>query len=121
MTSRNRRDAAPLIAPDGSTIHEFLNPRNSSLQNQSLAQATLFPGQSTAAHFHPRTEEIYFVLSGRGQMRIEETVFDVGQGDAIPIAPGKNHQIWNTDEASELVFLCCCAPAYADEDTILSG
>lgn len=120
MIPINRRDAAPLTAPDGSSIREFLNPRNSVLRNQSLAQATLAPGQSTTRHFHPRAEEIYFLLSGRGQMSIEDTQFEVGAGDAIPISPGKKHKIWNTSKSHDLVFLCCCAPAYSDEDTVLS-
>jgi hypothetical protein len=39
---------------------------------------------------------------------------EVGPGDAILIPPGAWHQI--TAEV-ELVFLCCCAPPYAHEDT----
>ncbi len=120
MIPLNRRDAVPLTAPDGSTIREIANPRNSTVRGQSLAQATLAPGQSTTRHFHPRAEEIYFLLSGDGQMSIEDEQFEVGAGDAIPILPGKNHKIWNTSDSQDLVFLCCCAPAYSDEDTVLS-
>lgn len=119
MTHHARRDAA-LVAPDGSSIREFLNPRNSTLQNQSLAQATLSPGQSTTEHFHPRAEETYFILDGRGRMTIESERFDVALGDAIAIPSGKKHTICNSDEARDLVFLCCCAPAYSDDDTALS-
>ncbi len=108
MTSRNRRDALPITAPDGSTIHEFLNPRNSVLQNQSLAQATLAPGQSTSEHLHPRAEEIYFILRGRGRMKIEETLFEVSEGDAIPIPPGQKHRIWNVMGRASW---CFCAVA----------
>jgi mannose-6-phosphate isomerase-like protein (cupin superfamily) len=120
MLQRNRRDAAPFTAPDGSTIREFLNPRNSPLQNQSLAQASLPPNTATTRHFHPLAEEIYFILSGQGLMEIEGVPFEVGEGDAIPIPSGKKHKIRNTGESQDLVFLCCCAPAYCDEDTILS-
>lgn len=120
MLPINRRDASPLVAPDGSSIREFLNPRNSALCNQSFAQATLSPGQSTTRHFHPRAEEIYFVLSGHGQMNLEDEQFEVVEGDAIAIPSGKKHKIWNTSESQDLVFLCCCAPAYSDDDTVLS-
>ena len=119
MPSVNRRDAPPFTCPDGSSIREFLNPRNSVVRNQSLAEATLSPGQGTTRHLHPQAEEIYFILSGQGQMHIENEEFEVGQGDAIPIPAGQKHTIRNTSQTENLQFLCCCAPAYSDEDTIL--
>lgn len=119
MLPINRRDASPLVAPDGSSIREFLNPRNSPLCNQSLAQATLAPGQATTRHFHPLAEEIYFIQSGYGSMNLEDEHFEVGEGDAIAIPSGKKHKICNTSESQDLVFLCCCAPAYCDDDTVI--
>jgi len=43
---------------------------------------------------------------------------EVGPGDGILIPPGTRHTIHNIG-AEPLVFLCCCAPPYADEDTVL--
>ena len=40
-------------------------------------------------------------------------------GDAIALKPGTRHKIWNTGK-SDLVFLCCCAPAYTHEDTVIT-
>ena len=40
-------------------------------------------------------------------------------GDAIAIPPGAEHQIANTGQVV-LKFLCCCAPAYEHEDTVLT-
>ena len=31
----------------------------------------VLPGKSTEEHIHPRTEEIYYVLKGKGKVRIE--------------------------------------------------
>lgn len=103
---------------DGSEIRELLSHRNSGIRNQSLAEARLSAGQSTTPHYHPRAEEIYFIVSGNGQMRIGEEARAVESGDAIAIPPGAVHQIVNTGEA-ELRLLCCCAPAYQDSDTVL--
>lgn len=103
---------------DGSEIRELLAHRNSSIRNQSLAEARLPAGARTAPHFHPRTEEIYYILAGAGRMQIGPEQRDVGPGDAIAILPGQPHQIVNTGSA-ELRFLCCCAPAYEHEDTVL--
>ena len=118
MTIINRDQTEPFTTADGSTIREFLNPRNSEIQNQSLAEAILSPEQSTAAHFHPRAEEIYFILAGAGTMTIEGETRKVTVGDAIAIPSGQIHRIINDGEV-ELRFLCCCAPAYSHDDTVL--
>jgi len=109
----------PFITKDGSEIRELLAYRNSAIRHQSLAEARLPAGCSTQEHYHPRAEEIYFITSGIGRMRIEGEERDVGVGDAIAIPPGQRHQLWNTGEGP-LTLLCCCAPAYEHDDTIIS-
>jgi len=105
---------------DGSEIRELLAYRNSSIRNQSLAEARLAPGCSTEAHHHVAAEEIYYVLEGRASMRLGAETRTVGPGDAIAIPPGTVHQITNIG-STVLKFLCCCAPAYEHFDTLLGG
>jgi mannose-6-phosphate isomerase-like protein (cupin superfamily) len=114
----NRDQADAFTTKDSSTIREILAPRNSSILRQSLAEATIGPGASTQAHYHPGTEEIYYILQGSAIMAIGEEKRVVGVGDAISIPPGDRHQILNTG-SGDLVFLCCCVPAYSDSDTIM--
>lgn len=115
---RNLHEVVAFTTKDGSEIRELLAYRNSCVRRQSLAEARLPPGASTTPHYHPHTEEIYYVLSGTGTMRLEQHVQEVGPGDAIAIPRGARHQI--TNSGSELLtFLCCCVPAYEHEDTVL--
>ncbi len=114
----NRNGVKPFITKDTSEIREILAPRNSSIKNQSLAEAKLAPGKTTEEHHHIRTEEIYYILRGKGKMWVESESRDVKAGDGIAILPGRRHKIENAG-AGELVFLCCCAPAYTHEDTVL--
>jgi mannose-6-phosphate isomerase-like protein (cupin superfamily) len=114
----NLADAAPFTTKDGSEIRELLAHRNSAIRNQSLAEARLPPGAATAAHFHPLAEEIYYLLEGHGRLQIEDEHREVGPGDAVAIPPGLRHQITNTGERT-LRFLCCCAPAYEHDDTVM--
>jgi mannose-6-phosphate isomerase-like protein (cupin superfamily) len=118
MDIHNIAAVAPFTTKDGSEIRELLAHRNSSIRNQSLAEATIPPGGSTLRHYHPRTEEIYYILSGQGRMEIAGETALVGPGDAIAIPPGAAHQITNTGTAS-LQFLCCCAPGYEHADTVM--
>lgn len=103
---------------DGSQIRELLAYRNSCIKNQSLAEATVPVGGSTAEHYHPKAEEIYYILRGQGRMKIADGQSEVTPGDAIAIPPGERHKIWNTG-TEPLVFLCCCAPCYEHSDTVL--
>ena len=54
MDIRNRHRIASFTTKDGSEIRELLAHRNSCIANQSLAEARLLPGASTAAHYHPK-------------------------------------------------------------------
>lgn len=118
MDVRNIREVPAFITKDGSEIRELLAARNSSIRNQSLAEARLKPGMATTPHYHPKTEEIYYILRGEGRMQIDQQSRHVGPGDAIAIPPDSAHQISATG-SEELVFLCCCAPGYEHEDTVL--
>jgi len=115
----NRGDVIPFITKDSSEIREILAPADSGIRKQSLAEARLAPGRSTDEHFHPQTEEIYYILRGRGRIRIEDEEREVGPGDGIAILPGHRHRIWNIG-GSPLVFLCCCSPAYSHDDTVIT-
>jgi len=53
-------------------------------------------------------------------MRVDDETATVRAGDAIAIPPGSSHQIINTGSCT-LKFLCCCAPAYEDDDTVLES
>lgn len=116
MEVRNRVRAEAFTTVDGSTIRVLLDAQFGGAREQSLAEATLAPGQATRRHHHARTEEIYAVLEGSGEMEVDGERRAVAPGDAILIPPGAWHEI-RADGAAELRFLCCCAPPYADEDT----
>jgi mannose-6-phosphate isomerase-like protein (cupin superfamily) len=117
MDIRNISAVEAFTTKDGSEIRELLAHRNSCIRNQSLAEATLPPGGATMRHYHPRAEEIYYILAGRGEMEMDGKTASVGPGDAIAIPPGSPHQIHNLGQVP-LKFLCCCAPAYEHEDTV---
>lgn len=118
MEIRNRDGAEAFRTLDGSTIRVLLDAQLGGALEQSLAEATLEPGQATQRHHHARSEELYVLLEGAGEMEVDGERRRVGPGDAILIPPGSPHRI-QADEGGELHFLCCCAPPYSDEDTFL--
>jgi mannose-6-phosphate isomerase-like protein (cupin superfamily) len=105
---------------DGSSIRELAGPAWTQARNQSLAEATLPPGGETAEHYHPRAEELYYFTAGAGRMRLGAQEAEVKAGDCVVIPPRTPHKLWNPGP-DPLVLLCCCAPAYSHDDTVMTG
>jgi mannose-6-phosphate isomerase-like protein (cupin superfamily) len=120
MKIANLADLKTFTTLDGSAIRELAGPVWTDSRNQSLAEATVPPGGETAEHYHPKTEELYYFTAGYGRMRLGEEEAGVRAGDCVVIAPGSAHKLWNPGP-DPLVLLCCCAPAYSDEDTVITG
>jgi mannose-6-phosphate isomerase-like protein (cupin superfamily) len=112
-------DREPFVTADGSSIREIAGVPSGNSVNQSLAEATVPVGGETVEHFHREAEEIYHFVAGSGRMRLGPMEAPVRAGDTVVIAPGVPHKLWNTG-SEPLVLLCCCAPPYSDEDTILT-
>jgi mannose-6-phosphate isomerase-like protein (cupin superfamily) len=115
----NLHEVEPFTTLDGSEIREVAGPAIGSAVNQSLAEATVPAGGSTEEHYHRVTEEIYFFTEGRGRLRLAAVDRAVGPGDTVVIAPGVRHKLWASEDAP-LKLLCCCAPAYSHEDTVIT-
>lgn len=106
------------VTLDGSQVRELMHPRVNKNQAQSLAEAIVPPGGQTRLHRHLQTEELYHFISGHGHMTLGDETFVVRSGDTVCIPPGAPHRLTNTGDIA-LKLLCCCAPAYADDDTEL--
>jgi mannose-6-phosphate isomerase-like protein (cupin superfamily) len=118
MRIERLEDQESFITADGSTIRELAGPPSGNSANQSLAEATVPPGAATVLHHHVRSEEIYLFTAGAGRMRLGEDWADVRARDTVVIPPGTPHMLENPGP-EPLVLLCCCAPPYSDEDTVL--
>jgi len=104
---------------DGSQIRELAGPSWTAARHQSLAEATVPPGGATIEHYHVAAEEIYYFVAGAGRMRLGDEELDVRAGHCVVIPPGTRHKLFN-DGPAPLVLLCCCAPAYRDDDTVMT-
>ena len=118
METTRLEDRTPFITADGSEIRELAGVPSGNAVNQSLAQATVPAGADTIEHYHRTSEEIYLFTQGMGRMRLGDEEGPVRAGDAVVIAPGTPHKLFNTGP-EPLVLLCCCAPPYSHDDTVL--
>lgn len=104
---------------DGSQIREWAGRVSLPAHNQSLAEATIPIGGATTEHYHRSAEELYLVSAGSGRLAIDGEEREVVEGDCALIPPGARHKLSNTGTVP-LRVICACAPAYADEDTVLT-
>ena len=114
------QSADAFVTLDGSTIRELAGRVSIPTDKQSLAEATVPVGGATAEHYHVVSEELYFFTAGSGRLSVAGEVRDVRAGDCVVIPPGAAHKLTNTG-AEPLTLLCCCAPPYSNDDTVLTG
>lgn len=110
------RDTAQIIeTPHKSEIRPLVDRTTSAIENCSLAEEILPIGAAVAAHYHKQTEEIYYILSGAGEMRVGETVREVVAGDAIFIPRLQVHTLKNIGvEPIKLLLVCGAAHDFND-------
>jgi mannose-6-phosphate isomerase-like protein (cupin superfamily) len=111
MFVSNVGDAEPFVAADLSEIRLLVDRANTSISSVSLAHATVAAGAETVWHQLESTDEIYFILFGRGLVWVGEESREVGPGDTVWIPAGVSQKIRNLDP-TPLTFLCACGPAY---------
>jgi mannose-6-phosphate isomerase-like protein (cupin superfamily) len=116
MRIRRLSECSEFIAGDLTCLRELLHPdREYPFDGRySLAHAVVAPGGKSRRHCL-KTDEVYYILSGRGQMHVDDESAEVGPGDALEIPPGAVQWIENIGP-DELAFLCIVDPAWRAED-----
>lgn len=114
--SRETNVPEKLLTPDGEIIQEILGLAAGGTESHSLAKIILPSGNTSARHFHKKSEESYLILSGIANLVIDEQKFTLSAGEAVLIEPHEVHQIKNKND-QDLVFLAVCVPAWHPGDS----
>lgn len=56
-------------------------------------------------HYHERTDEIYYVIDGRGRMRLDGKEIELSPGVVVYVPRGVKHKAWG-----QLKVLVTCIP-----------
>ena len=78
---------------------------NTTLKNLVVSSTFLEANKSTSGHRHAGQEEVYYFVSGKGQMELDYKIFDVGPGDIVLIEDNVFHKVHNTGDYG-LYFVC---------------
>ena len=79
---------------------------NKTLKNLVLSSTDLKVGQSTRGHKHEGQEEVYYFVSGTGEMELDDKRFPVRGGDVVLIEDGVFHRVHNKSKSHSLYFVC---------------
>jgi mannose-6-phosphate isomerase-like protein (cupin superfamily) len=102
------RDRANIInTPHGSQIRPLIDRTTSDIQKCSLAEEVLPSGAAVGKHLHRETEEIYYILSGSGEMTVGDDTESVSAGDAVYIPRNNAHTLKNTGNEPMKILLVC--------------
>jgi mannose-6-phosphate isomerase-like protein (cupin superfamily) len=108
---------SPLVTEHGEIIYELIGRQvGETTERHSVAFVVLPPGKSSRLHYHPETEESYFVLRGQARMILGEEEAIVQPGQIVLIQAPKPHKIINIGE-EDLEFLAFCVPAWEPTNT----
>ena len=110
-----------MVAPDGSDVRVLLG-----LAGGGMAHFALAPGLTSAAVTHRTVEEIWFFLSGRGEMwrrqGEREEIVEVERGVCLTIPLGTHFQFRSLgDEPLEAVAVTMPPWPGEDEAVIVAG
>ena len=115
MLIRKLLDCPEFIAGDGTQLRELLHPDKQAIDlRYSLAHAVVPVGQVSTPHALT-TSEVYYILTGQGEMYIDGETSLVEPGDAVHIPPHARQYIRNTGDRP-LVFICLVDPAWRQAD-----
>ncbi|HVV61675.1 MAG TPA: cupin domain-containing protein [Pseudolabrys sp.] len=111
---RRFSQAMHLRDPRYGVVVELAGPATG-LASMGVAWVEVDIGAISPAHWHEKTEEVYAIIEGQGEMYLDGEGFSVTEGDVISIKPGVVHAIKNPGP-EPLRLIVATAPGYDEAD-----
>ena len=90
-------------------ICRLIDESTAGTKNTAAGLYWLAPGHTHEVDVHPKSEEIYYVVRGRGTLRLDDVPHQVEAGMAVHIPAGTRHQTTNTGD-EDLVYFYAYVP-----------
>jgi len=115
MLLKKLKDIPQFTAGDKTILREVLHPKNDAIEmNYSIAHAIVLVGEKSLPHILHGRSEVYYILSGMGEVHINEERQVMEKGDTVFIPAGACQWIENVGEV-DLVFLAMVSPPWSEE------
>lgn len=77
-----------------------------------LVLMSLKPGEDIGSEVHPENDQFFRIDAGKGKAVIDETEYEVEDGDAVIVPKGAEHNIINTSDSEDLKLYTIYAPSH---------
>jgi len=101
-------------SPHARTIKHIAAPWTLGTRNLWLGVSIVDPDSSSSPHAHADMEEIFYVISGHGKIRVGDEEESIEPGSCIYIPGGHIHQLLNPKK-EPLKVLAVTSPAFQME------
>ena len=83
-----------------------------------VKQIIIKPGQAPSYQYHFKRSEVWTIVQGKGELKLDDVIYPVNNGDTINIPLKAKHQIQNTGD-EDLIFIEVQMGEYFGEDDII--
>lgn len=80
----------------------------------SVIQERMPPSTSEVAHFHNRSRQFFFVLSGRLSILLEGQLNVLGDQQGLHVPPKSTHRVFNDSDSDANFIVISVPPAHGD-------
>ena len=85
---------------------------NEDFKSFSVARSRVEPGITTEVHKLIDTDEVYYILSGKGEMEVDGELMGVVVANDLIFIPKNSKQRIKNTAYNDLLFLCICSPRF---------
>lgn len=80
--------------------------------NTQLVLMSIAPGSEIGSEVHPDNDQFFRFEAGHGRVTIDETVYEVGDGDVIIVPAGSQHNVENVSDSEPLQLYTLYSPPH---------
>jgi mannose-6-phosphate isomerase-like protein (cupin superfamily) len=81
-------------------------------EQSQLVLMSLLPGEDIGSEVHPDNDQFFRIDEGNGKVIINDTEYEVSDGDAVVIPRGAKHNVINTSSNTSLKLYTIYSPAH---------
>jgi mannose-6-phosphate isomerase-like protein (cupin superfamily) len=101
--------------PYARTLKHLAAPWTIGTQNLWIGMSKVDPGSRSNPHHHDVQEEVFYVVSGHGEIEVGNEREPIEPGSVIVVPPGMTHSLINTGDETLKVF-SAVAPPFEQRD-----
>ena len=110
-----REEEGETFFQPGSVAKMLISPKLTGSKGMDLGILRLDSQKETKPNVHPVSEELFYILKGKGKIIVEDEMGEISAGMSIYIPPNVSHVFVNTGE-EPLEFILMHSPPEREED-----